>query len=61
MAVDAHANIVEGGARTVVLLGVSDLIVVDTEDALLVCHRERAQQVGEIPARLRRLGKESLI
>jgi hypothetical protein len=33
---------------------------VDAEDALLVCHREQAQQVGEIPAQLTRLGKESL-
>jgi len=60
LTVEARGNIVEGHGRTIVLLGVSDLIVVDAEDALLVCHRERAQQVGEIPARLARLGKESL-
>ena len=27
------------------LIGVRDLLVVDTEDALLICHRERAQDV----------------
>ncbi len=27
------------------LIGVSDLLVVDTEDALLICHRDRAQDV----------------
>jgi mannose-1-phosphate guanylyltransferase len=60
LAVRAQGNVVEGRGRTIVLLGVSDLIVVDAEDALLVCHREQAQQVGEIPAQLTRLGKESL-
>lgn len=60
VAVDARNTIVEAGERTVVLLGVSDLIVVDAGDAVLVCHRDRAQQVGEIPGELRRRGKESL-
>jgi mannose-1-phosphate guanylyltransferase len=58
--IDAQRNIVDSRGRTVVLLGVSDLIVVDEPDALLVCHRDRAQQVGAIPERLRRAGKESL-
>ena len=30
------------------LLGVRDLIVVDTPDALLIADRRRAQEVGEI-------------
>ena len=30
------------------LIGVHDLIVVDTPDALLVCARDRAQDVGKI-------------
>ena len=60
VALDAQRTIVEAGERTVVVLGVSDLIVVDAGDAVLVCHRDRAQQVGKIPAELQRRGKESL-
>ena len=60
LSIDAHDNIVEVRDKTVVLLGVADLIVVDEPDALLICHRERAQQVGKIPDRLRQAGKESL-
>jgi mannose-1-phosphate guanylyltransferase len=60
LAVAASGNVVDCTGRTVVLLGVSDLIVVDSEDALLVCHRDRAQEVGEIPERLRRRGQGSL-
>lgn len=60
LGIDAQRNIVDSGGKTVVLLGVSDLIVVDEPDALLVCHRDRAQQVGTIPDRLRQAGRESL-
>ena len=60
LAVEAERNVVEVRGKTVVLLGVSDLIVVEEDDALLVCHRDRAQQVGKIPDGLRRAGKESL-
>lgn len=46
---DASHNIVYSDQpRQVVLLGVSDLIVVQTGDALLVCPRDRAEQIKEI-------------
>jgi mannose-1-phosphate guanylyltransferase len=32
----------------VAAVGVQDLILVETEDAILVCPRERAQDVGQI-------------
>lgn len=38
----------KGDKRLVVLVGVHDLLVVDTGDALLVCHRESAQQVKNV-------------
>jgi len=46
--------IVAAGDRLVVVLGASDLIVVDADDAVLVCKREDAQRVRDIPAELRR-------
>jgi mannose-1-phosphate guanylyltransferase len=60
LAMDASGNIVDVQGKTVVLLGVEDLIIVEEEDALLVCHRDRAQQVGRIPEKLREMGKASL-
>jgi len=59
-AIEAQRNIVEAGGKTVVLLGVSDLVVVDSPDALLVCRRDLAQRVGQIPERLRAAGLDSL-
>ena len=38
--------------KVVALIGVQDLVVVDTEDALLVCHKDEAQRVKEILERL---------
>ena len=46
---DAHHNIVVSENRTVALCGVSDLVVVETKDAILVCHRDAVQQIKNLP------------
>jgi mannose-1-phosphate guanylyltransferase len=38
----------DGTERLIVTLGVDDLIVVDTQDAILVCARDHAQKVREV-------------
>ena len=49
--IDAANNIVfTSQPRTVALLGVSDLIVVQTEDAILVCHRHEAEKIKQLVA-----------
>jgi mannose-1-phosphate guanylyltransferase len=48
-ALDSGNNIVfEEDGTTVALLGVRDLIVVRTEDALLICHRHEAERIKEL-------------
>lgn len=42
-----------GDHRLVALLGLQDVVVVDTADAVLVAHRERVQEVREIVAALK--------
>jgi mannose-1-phosphate guanylyltransferase len=44
--------------RMVVTIGVSDLVIVDAENAILICHRDRAQDVKDVVARLRERGEE---
>jgi mannose-1-phosphate guanylyltransferase len=52
-ALDAANNIVfTDQPRTIALLGVSDLIVVQTADALLVCSRHEAEKIKQIVARV---------
>ncbi|HUX17555.1 MAG TPA: mannose-1-phosphate guanylyltransferase/mannose-6-phosphate isomerase, partial [Acidithiobacillus sp.] len=53
---DAQNCIVHGTHRLTALLGVEELIVVDTPDALLVARKDRDQDVKRIVAELRRRG-----
>jgi len=46
--VDAEGNFLWSPSKFVAAVGVSDLVVVETPDALLVCARDRAQDVGKI-------------
>ena len=42
-------------------VGVKDLIIVDTPDALLIADRSRAQEVGDLVKRLEKVGREDLL
>ena len=50
-----------GGKRLIAASGVKDLIVVDDEDALLICHRDKAQSVKKIVERLKAEGRDDLL
>ncbi len=45
---DSHNNIAISDKRVIALCGVRDLIVVETEDAILVCHRDAAEQIKKL-------------
>ena len=47
-ALDARGNYLSGDGKFVAAIGVENLIVVETPDALLVCPRDRAQDVGRL-------------
>lgn len=53
-AVDARNLIVRSDKRLVAAIGVQDLIVVETEDAMLICATECAHQIGAMVESLRR-------
>jgi mannose-1-phosphate guanylyltransferase len=48
VALDAQGNFFWSPKKFIAAVGVRDLVVVETEDALLVCPRDRAQDVGQI-------------
>ncbi|MBW1645781.1 MAG: NTP transferase domain-containing protein [Deltaproteobacteria bacterium] len=60
IAVEAANNAVFSDKPTA-LVGVKDLLVVDTPDALLICRKGRSQQVREVVARLQEQGREDLL
>jgi mannose-1-phosphate guanylyltransferase len=45
---NAHGNYVHAPGKFVAALGVSDLVVVETSDALLITTRQQAQDVGKV-------------
>jgi mannose-1-phosphate guanylyltransferase len=54
-------NYVQADKKLVALLGVKDLIIVDTPDALLIADRSRAQEVGDLVKRLEKAGHDHLL
>ena len=61
LAVDSRDNILLAADRLVALVGVRDLVVVDTPDALLVCSKSEAQKIKEIISRLEDQGRSDLL
>ena len=55
--IDTTGSLVFGARRLVAAIGLEDMIIVDTEDAVLVCPRSRAQDVKKVVDALRRAGK----
>ncbi|MGH7934626.1 MAG: mannose-1-phosphate guanylyltransferase [Candidatus Binataceae bacterium] len=56
IALDAEGVLARGGERLMVLLGVSDLIAVDTGDAILIARRSQSQDIRRLTEELRRRG-----
>jgi len=50
--VDTKNSIVVGGKRVIGTIGVKDLVIVETEDAVLVCDRSATERLKEIVDRL---------
>jgi len=61
VAIDARGNYVYAPGKVVALVGVHDLVVVETADALLITTRERSQDVGKVVAELKGQGRDDLI
>jgi mannose-1-phosphate guanylyltransferase len=59
--VSGHGNYVDAPGKLVSLLGVDNLIVVDTPDAILIADRNRAQQVKDVVTKLEEMGRSDLL
>ena len=61
IAVDSSGCVLYSAGATIAALGLRDLIVVQTPDAILVCPKDRAQEVRQIVDRLRSEKKDNLL
>lgn len=59
--VDSRENIIIGKDKMIACVGLQNFIVVDTSDALLICDKNRAQDVKEVVATLERMEKTYLL
>ncbi|MEP9364218.1 mannose-1-phosphate guanylyltransferase [Nocardioides sp. CN2-186] len=60
LTLDATGLVVPASGRVVAVIGLDDVVVVDTADALLVTTRARAQDVKQIVNELKELGRTDL-
>jgi mannose-1-phosphate guanylyltransferase len=57
---DTHQSLVymQEDRRLIVTIGVEDLVLVDTGDVLLVCHKDQAQRVRQVVKKLEEKGQD---
>lgn len=61
IAVDAERTTVCGGKRLIAAIGTEDLVIVDTDDVLLVCSKNNTQDVKKVIAQLKENGRTELV
>lgn len=61
VSLDSRGNVVHAPGKLVALVGVEDLVVVDTGDALLICPRQADQRVKDVTVRLEKDGRGDLL
>jgi mannose-1-phosphate guanylyltransferase len=61
LAVESKGNLLFADRGTVAVLGIEGLVVVRTGDTVLVCPRERSQEVRKLVARLASGGRDELL
>ena len=57
----ARSVLVPHSGRLIAALGMRDVIIVDTPDVVLVCPRDRAQDVKKLVDRLKEQGEEAYV
>jgi mannose-1-phosphate guanylyltransferase len=58
---DASGLVIASGGRTIAVIGIDDVVVVDTDDALLVTTTEHAQRVKQVVETLKGRGRDTVL
>jgi mannose-1-phosphate guanylyltransferase len=61
LALNSRRNMIVSPRKFVVTVGVEDLVIVETDDALLVCARDHSQEIGRAVQELGRKGLTRLL
>lgn len=61
IAIDTQKSVILSNKKLIAVAGLNDIIVVDTDDALLICNKENTQQVKDIIQELKKNNREDLL
>ena len=53
LAISSHNNLIHSNGRLVALVGIDDMVIIDTEEILMVIPKSRSQEVKKIVERLK--------
>ncbi len=54
---DSHNCLVHGNGKLVSVIGLEDIVVVETKDAMMIAHKDRVQEVKQLVSQLDALGR----
>ncbi|MEM4714427.1 MAG: mannose-1-phosphate guanylyltransferase, partial [Candidatus Nanoarchaeia archaeon] len=58
---DTKNCLIYGGERLITTIGLENMVVVDTDDAVLICPLDQAQKVKELVKKLKEEGKKDYL
>jgi mannose-1-phosphate guanylyltransferase len=61
VAIDTGNTLIRGNGRMIATMGLKDVVIVDTPDALLVCALDRVADLKQIVERLREQKRDDLL
>ncbi|HCF50848.1 MAG TPA: hypothetical protein DER60_11235 [Syntrophomonas sp.] len=61
IAMDSQRCIIKQTEKTIVLFGAQDLVVVETDDVIMVADRNKCQNIRDLTEVLKSMGREDLL
>jgi mannose-1-phosphate guanylyltransferase len=61
LAIDSKGTLIQGNGRLIATIGLEDVVIVDTEDALLVCAKDKVQDIKKVVEWLKAEGRGELL
>lgn len=61
LAVNAHKNLIHTDGRLVAICGIDDLVIIDTDEILMICPKNKSQDVKKLVERLKEENKKEYL
>jgi mannose-1-phosphate guanylyltransferase len=61
LGLESKGCVIYGNKKLIVTIGVNNIVVVDTDDAIMVCAKDKVQQVKEVVAMIKEMGRDELL